>query len=535
MVGTVALGNVAAASASVLSGAVAQVVVGDSAVLTVGDQVFVDELGSLGFATTLVDDSTAADVGSGPPLVVISPTASGTLVSTKYTNVAVSVVSFNVDNWNDLGLTTATGSVYNTSNLLTVDGTSPLLKNLGSTFAVTTGSEPLASANAINVPSSVDTVAVRSAVTSAAVVLSLGSGGSRADGSPAPSGRAAVGLTEAALEQISDDGLTLVDNAILWANDQSSSVAANAVGSIAQRGLWKLDEAGSPPVGPPATNVIKDGAGSDPGNFPAFGLTPGPSVTLHSAPVAVVSSGAGHSYYFPGWRDDFTSGGQVRVDPYASSARIPNQANGLLDVGRVPPKTAGSSTKPVFSASLYFIADDMSSVIGTAWSTGGASPNLLQKGLAAHNGQWKISMEPLTSPVRAADPQFGMNCSFQGQTEDSSGAVLQTNQTHQVATPQQLKPAIRYKGQCDLLLGGLAQVTVSSVDQFGGLTRVYKVQESAADAYTTSYYRVTSCSDVWFGKKGGGAAQACYTPTADTIDDAHDSFRGPIDNISISS
>jgi hypothetical protein len=161
--------------------------------------------------------------------------------------------------WTELGVTTGPGGVRSlTTNLLVVDSVHPIAAGLPDTFAPATGQTQLQSVEEPYLVTGADPVAVRSGTTSAHVVYSVPRQGLRNDGTPAPNNRAVLGLTEATLAALSEDGRQLIHNALYWADDTESAeqVAAAAV-VVAD---WRMNE-------PAGARVMQDSAGSNDGTI----------------------------------------------------------------------------------------------------------------------------------------------------------------------------------------------------------------------------------------------------------------------------
>lgn len=209
----------------------AVLVVASPGSLTPGEIVLQSELTEQGYAVTLTGATAPASTGAA--LVVISPAASGDPSGLTYRNSSSPVVMLSSAGWRELALTTAAGSQYNTTNLLVVDTQHPVASGLPSPFAPANGATLLQSALEQYMPSGADPVAARSSTTAAHVVYTISAGQPRSDGSASPANRVALGLTEETLNDLSEAGLRLLDNAFYWA-DHSLALPLPAEPAITQ-------------------------------------------------------------------------------------------------------------------------------------------------------------------------------------------------------------------------------------------------------------------------------------------------------------
>jgi hypothetical protein len=195
----------------------ARLVVADSSALTAADTLLKDNLTSVGYTVTAQNDNTSPDT-TGVDLVVISPSTSATSLSDRYKAVPVPVAIFASNSWDAMGLTAADPAVVSATTLRFLDGGGPLTAKLPNPVAVYTTSENARYVSAGSLAPGAERVAHIMGDYSRNVVFIIERGAALDDGTPAPARRAVLGLTNAGLSNVTEDGLRLVDNAYAWAN-----------------------------------------------------------------------------------------------------------------------------------------------------------------------------------------------------------------------------------------------------------------------------------------------------------------------------
>jgi lysophospholipase L1-like esterase len=173
-----------------------------------GDEAAIERLESLGMTVTVVKDS-ASSSGSanGKELVVISDSVSPGKVSSKFRNVAVPVLVFRPQLYDNMGMTDADSGtdfgVSGSQTQLRMSGTHPLTAGL--TGVVTVENSP----------------AKFSWGSPAASAIAYEAGDTMASGSAAPARRVALYLNAGALDAWNVNGRDLFDAAVQWARDDA--------------------------------------------------------------------------------------------------------------------------------------------------------------------------------------------------------------------------------------------------------------------------------------------------------------------------
>ncbi len=438
----------------------AQLIVGNPAALTSGDQLLQAELEDFGYLVTPVDDAAPALLPSATALVVIAPSINSTTLGEKYKDAATPVVAFATTAWENMAVADVGGSFYQSQNLLVIDSTHPIAAGLPSPFQATNAMQYMRSTNEAALPSGAQPVAVRQASTSAHVVYTVPAGGIRTDGTPAPANRAVIGLSEPALHDLTADGLTLVDNTIYWADTTSATYAvqSQAATALVQQGRWLLDDATS-------TTTVRDSVNGHNGS-----LSGDTRVQRRQQPVA---SSGNYSFYFPGW----SLGSSIDAD---NSAVI------------VPNFTGFNPGTKNFRIEVWVRPDDSTNAAVLAATD---SPNVIQKGLG-NEQQWKIALKKDLTPV----------CVFRGDTVSGAGVSVQTREAR---LSSRLTPGTRSRLRCELTSGR----TALKVYDLNG-----RLVDSATSAESGGYFSVTPPGDVWFGKKPNDPSpQDAYAGTLDNV------------------
>ncbi len=419
--------------------------------------------------------------------------------------------------WSPLGMTSGPGySTTQTSQLLVIDSSHPIATDLPSTFAPATSTTLIRAVPEQYVPESASPVAVRAGVTTAHAVYTMSAGDVRADGSVTPASRVVLGLTDETLAALSDDGVRLVDNAILWAADPGT---ASELAVLTPVGRWKLD------------NQVVSGV-----TFPnAYSTHAKVKGTLFSS-TSVTSIGGsltmttttGRYLKFRGFKDmtyptGWNQGGHpgcdpdvptepcgAVVDPTKSALVISSSgATASQDVEAYRP---GSAAKFQVKVSIKPV-DFTPAVSGLLASQ---SPNVVQMGRKEDPSQWKISVETDMRP----------RCEFTGSTPLGKKSIVAEQPMAQGSV--HLQPGVNYTLTCTLTRQAGSQTVKLLI---GSTQDAYANGKGDTEPATYSDFIVSpTTSQIWVGHKPpntiGGSCNGCDAPG--------DSFAGGIDDIWIS-
>jgi len=460
---------------------IVQLVVGNATTLTAADLVLVNELTDMAYDVRLRDDGDP-DTSSGSTAIVVAPSATAASLGTKYAASVVPEVILGNDDWGNLNLANTSGNSYGTTNLIIVDSSNPIADGLPSTFAPAIGYFPLHVVNGANMPPSADDVAVRSNAdgSSSDALFTYRTGNTMANGATAAGARVALGYTEETLNNLSDDGQHLLDNAIYWADNENvapQAVAGTAASNVV--GRWPLaaikpSANGTPGSTPNALNT----AGEDGLFFANSTVCSNVSTNCPRRPSPYADKSM---LYFPGWTDAVQQGGTyVLPSGTASAAYIPH--NPMYEPG-----AAGN-----FSVSAYIRPTD--STMAPQIAAENDTLNIIQEGLAAtgpgqETPQWKMSITKKMFP----------NCVFKGWGDVAPHTIVNTLEVPAATGVQPLTPGTKYLVTCSLNIQGNAQTAKLIVTQIttGGPIPLYHRE---ALAYFP-IFNVTNPMDVWIGKK----------------------------------
>jgi hypothetical protein len=209
---------------SALTVGTALFVVGNTA-LSAADSAVQQRLTALGFSVTVRQDaaSTSADA-TGKQLVVISSTVGSAAVGTKFKSVAVPVLVWEPNLYQDMGMTgTTPGTVGAQTQLAMVAGSSdPMAAGLSGTQTVTSA----ASTFSWGRPGTGAFVVSRTAGSSTQVAIYRYEKGAAMSGLTAPERRVGFFLSDTTATALNTAGRSLVDAAIRWAAHLSAPLGA---------------------------------------------------------------------------------------------------------------------------------------------------------------------------------------------------------------------------------------------------------------------------------------------------------------------
>jgi len=491
VMGMAAAGMVGAQAAEVIVGSPVVLVVGDPSALTAGDAAVQADLNETGYDVQVVDDAAPSAVTPDTAVVVAAASADSTQLTTKYRDASVGVVALGYGSWVGMGVTAGSGWAQNsTSNLLVVDSAHPIANGLPQVFAPANSATLMQSVSDAYVPASADTVVVRSGVQSAHVVYTMSAGDLRADGTVTPANRVVLGMTDATLADLSEDGQQLLDNAINWADVTAAArLSSNPSAPVTKeyvKGSWKLNTYLARNGAYFTPSAINPGTASNPkddGYLSSDTIVKKSSGTLQILPIA---NDGGKALRFPGPDDGNSTPG---VDADASQVWVPHQDK-FNPLGKR------------FKISVY-VRPRMDNLVA------GESPNIIQKGRVDQGNahQWKISFN--------ADAKTPV-CTFQGATSKTNPQITRTEAF--APTTAAMTAGGRYRLTCELTADGQA------------VLHVYRwVSNQGFVDFNTSGYKGTAKAGIWvapstdisIGKKPG-----------DTTDG--DTYSGDIDNVVIS-
>jgi len=473
--------NPSAAFSQSTDAGIVQLVVGDAITLSAADLVLLNELTDMAYDVRVRDDGDP-DTSSASTVVVVAPSATASNLGTKYATSLVPEVILGNDDWGNLNLANTSGNSYGTTNLIIVDSSNPIADGLPSTFAPATGYFPLHVVNGANMPPSADDVAVRSNAdgSSSDALFTYKSGNTMANGATAAGARVALGYTEETLNNLSDDGQHLLDNAIYWADNENVASQAAAGTAPNVKGRWPLatikpNANGTPGSTPNALNT----AGEDGQFFPDSTVCSNVSTNCPRRPSPYADKSM---LYFPGWTDAVQQNGTyVLPSGTASAAYIPH--NALYEPGAVGSFSVSAYIRPTDStmAPQIAVADD--------------TLNIIQEGLASlgpgqDTAQWKMSINKMMYP----------NCQFKGYTDTVKSAInVKIIAVPAVISQAALLSTEKYLVQCSLVNRASTQTATLSVSRVEstGITPLY--QRSVVAHY--AMFNVTNVMDVWIGKK----------------------------------
>ncbi|MFN8098090.1 MAG: hypothetical protein U0Q21_07385 [Dermatophilaceae bacterium] len=368
------------------------------------------------------------------------------------------------------------------------------------------------------VPESASPVAVRAGVTTAHAVYTMSAGDVRADGSVTPANRVVLGLTDETLAALSDDGVQLVDNAILWAADPGT---ASLMAVVTPVGRWKLD--GRVTVG---SDLLY------PNTYTSYGrvkgaLHPGTTPADQSLTMATTT---GKHVEFPGFREMKYPAGWVPPTPDCHLSLVTEACGATVDPGRSALVIASTSTNAAQastdmnvyrpgSAAKFQVKVSIKPVDfdpGVTHLLASQSPNVVQMGRKEDPAQWKISVETDMRP----------RCEFTGSTPLGKKTIT----AEQEKSPQSvhLKPGFNYTLTCTLTRQAGSQTVKLLINSKQDLPANGKGKTEPA-AYSDFIVSPTT-NEIWVGHKpprtDGSGCHGCDSPG--------DSFAGGIDDIWIS-
>ena len=441
------------------------------------------------------------------------------MLGSRYRDVAVPVVAMGYGAWSPLGMTSGPGySTTQTSQLLVIDSTHPIATDLPTTFAPATTTTLIRAVPEQYVPESASPVAVRAGVTTAHAVYTMSAGDVRADGSVTPANRVVLGLTEETLAALSDDGVRLVDNAILWAADPG---AFSVLAVVTPVGRWKLD--GQVTVGDKLYF---------PNTYTSYGRVKGtkhPGTTSADQSLTIATT-TGKHLEFPGFREMKYPTGWVPPTPDCHLSLVTEACGATVDPGRSALVIASTSTNAAQastdmnvyrpgSAAKFQVKVSIKPVDfdpGVTHLLASQSPNVVQMGRKEDPAQWKISVEVDMRP----------RCEFTGSTPLGKKSIVAEQPDIQGSV--HLKPGFNYTLTCTLTRQAGSQTVKLLIGSKQDLPANNQGRTEPA-SYSTFTVSPTT-NEIWVGHKPpntiGGSCNGCDAPG--------DSFAGGIDDIWIS-
>ncbi len=304
--------------------------------------------------------------------------------------------------------------------------------------------------------------------------------------------------------------------------------AGSRAAAMREIGRWTLDETGRTFSNTAVTPAVADGS------FPARSAHVPLTVRRGRPPVLGTT---GTSFYFPGWKDKVRSAcpGQPAGGEQCDTVSVRSSLATIAGSGKTPGTVGSTGTdEPWWSVSLDLRADRLALEATVAdrrvWNNldgafGRASPNLLQQGLAAAKGQWKVSQEPVSTfrDPRGYPGKFYLGCTFQGYVDGNTNVLV----TRSAKTSTALKVNTGYRAVCELLDGARPRITVYGSAAAGAQpVAVSPLDDRLGVGHT---YRVAPDDVIAIGKKYGARGKDSV------MNHANDAFAGSIDTIVISS
>jgi hypothetical protein len=410
-------------------------------------------------------------------------------------------------------------STTETSELLVIDSTHPIATDLPTTFAPANSTTLIKAVPEQYVPESANPVAVRAGVTTAHAVYTMSAGDVRADGTVTPAARVVLGLTDATLADLTDDGVRLVDNAVLWAADPG--VLGSMTTALTPVGRWKLD-----------APVTSGGVTYFPNAYTSHQAVKGKrfaNSTVTVAPGSLTMTTTGKHLEFPGYHDMYDPSGNcptplnescstVVVSP-TKSALVLSSSGATASQDMTVYRPGPSVTK--FQIKVSIKPDNFTPSVSHLLAS--QSPNVIQMGRKEDPGQWKISVETDMRP----------RCEFTGSAKNGTNPPSKTTiKAEQDKNDQALylKSYTNYTLTCTLVHDADNKVTVSlKINSMIDHSANNTVIQSTPVTYSTFDVSPTT-NEIWVGHKPpntvGGLCNGCDAPG--------DSFAGGVDDIWIS-
>lgn len=189
-------------------------IVADPTALAAADVTVSNRLTALGFTKTIVADNNCQTTdANGKDLVIISSTVNSTLVAAKFTSVAVPVMTWERNLYDDLKFTAAgaNGTSNNQTQITIVDSTHPLSAGLSGNVGVFTGGGAIVWGTLASGAKVIATV--RNDATKP-VLFEYPAGATMAGGFVAPARRVGYFLPNDSAATLTANGVTLLDAAI---------------------------------------------------------------------------------------------------------------------------------------------------------------------------------------------------------------------------------------------------------------------------------------------------------------------------------
>ncbi|MFW6146343.1 MAG: PKD domain-containing protein [Planctomycetota bacterium] len=183
--------------------------------LDAADQVVADLLTTDGYTVTVIDDNVAtAGDATGKVLVVISATVNANKVGATFRTVAVPVLTWEKDIFDDMDLATNANVERKQTQVAIVDAAHPMAAGLSGTVTVYASQEYLTWGA---VTGDADVVASVAGDASKATLFGYDAADIMANGYTAPARRVGVFLDDDSAEVLTTDGTSLIDAALDWA------------------------------------------------------------------------------------------------------------------------------------------------------------------------------------------------------------------------------------------------------------------------------------------------------------------------------
>ncbi len=194
-------------------------VTADPAAPSAGDTATISHLTTAGWAVDVIDDDTlTTPAAEAADAVIVSRDATTATVNTHLTPARVPVIASNSQLYDDLGLTTGTGTTTQNQTALTI--TSPAHPAAGGASGTTTifgGSRNIVTIPTADVAANATIIATAAGQPDQAALVVLDTGQDGADGQPAPAPRAAWWATNTNTTAHTPGAWALLDATLTWA------------------------------------------------------------------------------------------------------------------------------------------------------------------------------------------------------------------------------------------------------------------------------------------------------------------------------